>query len=75
MEQAEKIEYETEVNKNLKQVEKAIKTKGYASLIQTMIVQNADKLTDTDINNIQETLTQVKEDKGVLTRPTYKFGL
>ena len=40
-----------------------------------MIVNNADKLSDMDVMEIQRTLTDVKEEKGLTSRPPIKFGL
>ena len=56
-------------------IAKAIKTNDYKSLIQQMIIDNSDKLSNEDIIDIQRTLTDVKEERGLSTRPPIKFGL
>lgn len=61
--QAKRFEYEVTLKNNTRLIEQAIQTNNYASLIQTMIQQNSERLTDVDINNIQTTLSEVKAQK------------
>lgn len=61
--QAKRFEYEVTLKNNTRLIEQAIKTNNYASLIQAMIQQNSEKLTDADINNIQKTLSAVQAQK------------
>lgn len=75
LEQAEQIEFNIAVKQQVKQIEKDIKTKNYSTLIQNMIKQYADELTDTEVMDIQRTLTDVKEERGLTPRQTYRFGL
>ena len=69
-EQANKIEFNLEVKANLTEIEQAIRTKGYANLIQTLIKKYADQLTNDEVMDIQSTLTTVKEDKRLTSRPS-----
>lgn len=73
--QAREIEYDVECDRNVKEIEQAIHTKNYSTLIQNMIKQYANELTDIEVMEIQSTLTTVKESKGLTPRQTYKFGL
>lgn len=73
--QAQQIKINLETSKYIKSVAQAVKTGDYKSLIQQMIVNYADKLSDIDVMEIQRTLTDVKDEKGLTSRPSTKFGI
>ena len=76
VEQAESLERKIEMASYLQQVEDCVlRSKDYKSLIQQMIVNTSNKLSDSDIMDIQRTLTDIKEERGLSTRPSIKFGL
>lgn len=75
IEQVQNMEEECKLENEVNKIKNIIQTKGYATLIQTMIKQHADELTNDEIMDIQRTLTTVKEDKGLIARPTYRFHL
>jgi len=68
--QATKYEHQNQGAQELKQIEKVIKEQGYATLIQKLIIQHADELTVSEVMDIQRTLTSVKEDKKMVSRPS-----
>lgn len=70
VEQVREVQYQLELQKNMKMIEEAIKTQGYSTLIQQLIKQHADDLTDMQVMDIQRTLTDVKEEKGLTSRPS-----
>ncbi len=66
-EQVKTIEDEIATKKELVNIEYIIRKRGYATIIQKLIMEHSDELTDEQVMDIQRTLTQVKEEKGLIS--------
>jgi hypothetical protein len=65
--QEEQIIVNRAIKNQVKEITQAVRTNNYTSLIQNMIKQYADELTDTEVMEIQKTLTEIKENKGMIS--------
>jgi len=63
------------IKKQVKNIAEAVKSGNYTSLIQQMIIDNAHNLTDMNIMEIQSTLTDIKQERGLVSNLSSKFGL